>query len=67
MIPVKTPTEAANVITTYTLPLELRIPRVVNPKSFIANTRRILAKRNISVKMADAKREEYKGIWVTLC
>lgn len=65
MIPVKTPTEAANVIEKYTLPLELRIPRVVNPKSFIANTRRILAKRNISVKMANAKREEYKGTWVT--
>ena len=67
MIPVKTPTEAANVITTYTLPLELRIPRVVNPKSFIANTRRILVRREIvGIKFADAKRDEYKGIWVTL-
>ena len=67
MIPVKTPTEAANIIEKYTLPLELRIPILVNTASFKANTRRILAKRGIKVKLADANREEYKGIWVTLC
>ena len=77
MIPVKSPTEAANAIEKYTLPMELRIPHVVNTASFKANTRRILAKRGIKVKLADAKRgikvkladakrEEYKGIWVTL-
>lgn len=67
MIHVKTPTEAANAIEKYTLPMELRIPSVVNTKSFKANTRRILAKRGIvGIKFADANREEYKGIWVTL-
>ena len=67
MIPVNSPTEAANAIQKYTLPMELRIPSVVNTASFKANTRRILAKRGIvGIKLADAKREEYKGIWVTL-
>ncbi len=67
MIPVKTPTEAANAIEKYTLPIELRIPSVVNTASFKAKTRRILTKRGISgIKMADAKRDNCKSIWVTL-
>ena len=64
IIPVKDPKEAVAVITSQTLPVELRIPHVVNTESFKAHVRRLLVKRGIHVTLADAKRK-HKGIWVT--
>ena len=64
IIPVKDPKHAVEIITSRTLPVELRIPHVVNAESFKAHVRRMLVKRGIHVTLADAKRE-HKGIWVT--
>ena len=65
IIPVKDPKHAVEIITSRTLPVELRIPHAVNAESFKAHVRRMLAHRGIHVTLADAKRDNHKGIWVT--
>jgi hypothetical protein len=61
---VSNPKEAVTVIISQSLPVELRIPKVVNTQSFKQNVRRILSKRGIVVSLIDSKRTEWKGILV---
>jgi len=61
IILVKDPKEAVYAITSCSLPVELKIPHVVNTESFKAHVTRLLAHRGIHVTLADAKRE-HKGI-----
>ena len=65
IISAKDPKHAVEIITSHALPVELKIPHTVNTESFKAHVRRLLIKRGIHVTLADAKRENHKGIWVT--